>query len=173
MHLKHAPANSATTANIKLVQTSSHTYLKPVRVRAEAMSGIDNPLGLDPKVRGNVFRTPEALINAWTAIPPFAESLDHTSPTLRAKSASRRPPASDYIRVIRSALNLDVGPVACGLNYVAARQEFLLLEEMVRRGFMKYTRTVLDYRRYHVTQQGADMVGLKAPTRKCCRIRQS
>ena len=45
MHLKHArPPNSATTAYIKLVQTSSHAYLKLVRLPTPGNPRLHRPI---------------------------------------------------------------------------------------------------------------------------------
>jgi hypothetical protein len=43
MHVKHASTNSATTAHIKLVQTSSHTYLKLISGALDGLIGLQRP----------------------------------------------------------------------------------------------------------------------------------
>jgi hypothetical protein len=77
--------------------------------------------------------------------------------------------APDHIRILRQALGVDCCPTPCANYYVAGAEEFDLLEEMIRMGLMKYTRSVLDCRCYAVTDRGARVVGLEVPTREQVR----
>ena len=77
----------------------------------------------------------------------------------RPRTRSRLPTA-EHIRVIRHALGVETGPTPCANSYVAAYNEFGLLEGMVRAGLMD-TRSVLDYECFRVTDRGAQIAGLR------------